>query len=81
MIKLLLDEGADIDALDAAGNSALHYGAVKGKKDIVKELIKRDTNVLIFNKAEQQALDYSNRKGFNEITEMLLIAKQVQENE
>ena len=81
MFKLLLDEGADIDALDAAGNSALHYGAVGGKKDIVKELIKRDANVLIFNKAEQQALDYSNKKGFNETTEMLLIAKQVQENE
>ena len=50
----------------------LHYAAVSGKKDIVKYLLDNGVNRELVNSKDQKAIDYSNAKGFNEITELLL---------
>ena len=57
---------------DESGNSALHYAAANGKKDMVKLLLENNADASIVNAKEQKAIDYSNIKGYNEITELLL---------
>ena len=50
----------------------MHYSAANGKKDVVKYLLDNKADASIVNVKEQKAIDYSNVKGFNEITEMIL---------
>jgi ankyrin repeat protein len=49
MIKLLLDEGASIDAQDILGNTALHDAARFGKEDIFEQLQDRGAGWFIKN--------------------------------
>lgn len=49
MIKLLLDEGANIDAQDIDGNTALHDAARSGKEDIFEQLQDRGAGLFIKN--------------------------------
>lgn len=72
MVKLLLENGANVNIQDESGNTALHYASANGKKDIVKHLLENQADASIVNAKEQKAIDYSNIKGFNEITELLL---------
>lgn len=64
---------AEVNAQDDSGNTALHYAAVKEKKDIVKYLLEQKEDANLVNIKEQKAIDYSNIKGFNEITELILM--------
>lgn len=41
IVEILLQGGADINALDPEGRSALHYGAQGGHDEVVKLLLKR----------------------------------------
>ncbi|KAJ3019819.1 UNVERIFIED_CONTAM: hypothetical protein HDU68_010490 [Siphonaria sp. JEL0065] len=43
--SLLLEKGANVDALDKCGKSALHLAAEKGCKEIVRELLQYSANV------------------------------------
>ncbi|WP_409456322.1 ankyrin repeat domain-containing protein [Sphingobacterium sp.] len=72
MVKLLLDNSAAIDKQDASGNTALHYAASYGKKDIVRYLLTNGATTDIANVLEQKPIDYSNIKGYNEITALLI---------
>jgi len=60
MVKLLIEQEIDVNTIDQAGNSALHYAAANGKKDIGKQLLENNADVSLTNKAEQQAIGYSN---------------------
>jgi ankyrin repeat protein len=44
-IRFLLDHGADIEAVEDAGHTALFYAAQSGKKDLVRLLIDRGASV------------------------------------
>ena len=72
MVKLLIEAGANINIQDESGNTPLHYSAANGKKDVVKYLLDNKADTSIVNVKEQKAIDYSNVKGFNEITELIL---------
>jgi ankyrin repeat protein len=72
MVKLLIEAGANINIQDESGNTPLHYSAANGKKDVVKYLLDNKADASIVNVKEQKAIDYSNVKGFNEITELIL---------
>ena len=50
----------------------MHYAAANGKKDAVKYLLEQGADATIVNVKEQKAIDYSNIKGYNEITALLL---------
>jgi len=69
---LLIEAGANINIQDESGNTPLHYSAANGKKDVVKYLLENKADASIVNIKEQKAIDYSNVKGFNEITELIL---------
>ncbi len=74
MVKLLLEKDADINIQDESGNTPLHYAAANRKKDVLKHLLDNKADISIVNVKEQKAIDYSNIKGFNEITELILKA-------
>lgn len=57
---------------DESGNTALHYAAANGKKDVLKYLLENHADPQLVNVKEQKAIDYSNIKGFNEITALLI---------
>jgi ankyrin repeat protein len=73
--RLLLDEGADVDAPDGArGNTALHGVAFKGFVAIAKVLIEAGADVDRRNLAGQTALMMATLFGHAEIFEMLVAA-------
>lgn len=57
--QLLLDNGANFDAVDANGNSALHWAAVKSQDDIIDELIARGATIAATNHLEMTALHFA----------------------
>lgn len=75
MVKLLLDARAEINVQDENGNSPLHYAASYGKKDVVTYLLQNNADPALVNVKEQLPIDYSDIKGFNGITELLLAHK------
>ncbi len=56
IISQLLDQGADINATDSMGNTALHRAAGKGQLKTVKLLISRGSNINAVNSNNQTAL-------------------------
>src|SRR5690606_13481644 len=54
LVKQLLDAGASIDKEDAAGNTALHYAAAYGKKDVVRFLLSHGAQTDVTNVLEQK---------------------------
>ncbi|RIB07308.1 ankyrin repeat-containing domain protein [Gigaspora rosea] len=58
-IKLLLENGADINQTDFEGNTALHYAAAWERFDAVTVLIERGCQFAVKNHSGWTALDYS----------------------
>ncbi|CAG8573690.1 15758_t:CDS:2 [Dentiscutata heterogama] len=58
-IKLLLENGADINQTDFEGNTALHYAAAWERFDAVTILIERGCQFAVKNNSGWTALDYS----------------------
>ncbi|CEP01139.1 hypothetical protein PBRA_008451 [Plasmodiophora brassicae] len=50
IVTLLIDHGADVDAVDGGGSTPLHYAAQYGRTDIVEELLKSGANINRQNK-------------------------------
>jgi ankyrin repeat protein len=61
-VTLLLDHGMDVDAFNAAGNTALH-GAIGRGDEVVKYLASRGATLDLKNKAGLTALDLANGGG------------------
>ena len=66
---------AEINVQGERGNTPLHYVSANGKKDVVKYLLEKEADISIVNAKEQLVIDYSNIKGFNEITKLILETK------
>jgi len=56
VVKLLLDSRANPFAVDASGNSGLHYAAGYGRKELVEFLIKRGVSINQANAQSQTPL-------------------------
>jgi ankyrin repeat protein len=69
---LLLDQGADLNALDKRDQSALHKASYNGHVVIVKLLLERGANVDIPSTRGWTPLLFAARGGHLEIVQMLL---------
>ena len=72
--KHLIKHGADVDAKDRYGMTALHWAADNGSVDIVKLLLKAGANVNVTNIYGKTALHYAVIWGFTDIVKALVIA-------
>jgi hypothetical protein len=61
LIDALLEIGADVDAQNKAGNTALIVAARKGQIDLVKKLLNADADPTIKNKDGKAALDLAHK--------------------
>lgn len=62
-MKLLVDNGADINIQDEFGSQPLHYAVYKGNVNIVKLLIENGTNIDCKNNYEATPLMIASMRG------------------
>ena len=72
LVDLLLRHGADVNARDAAGNTALMGVCFKGHLEIARILIEHGTDVNAQNSMGATALIYAATYGHSEIVKVLL---------
>ncbi|MBW2455743.1 MAG: ankyrin repeat domain-containing protein [Deltaproteobacteria bacterium] len=70
-MKLLLDAGARVDAVDARGNTPLHAAAEVGSLRGVEILLARGARAGVRNRAGQTALDLAMKRGDADIVQLL----------
>lgn len=60
-VKYLVEElGADVNAVDADGNSVVHNAASRGDNEMIKYLVSKGADVKKFNRAGQTTIDVAN---------------------
>ena len=67
----LAEFGADLDAQDNEGWTALHYGAYYGYKKVVKELLEEGAHYSISDKLDQTPWDWAMKRKFDSIAAAL----------
>ncbi|ROT47229.1 hypothetical protein EDM02_03675 [Candidatus Cardinium hertigii] len=70
--EVLLDKGANIEAIDKDGYTALHLAAIYGKYDIAKLLLESQANKNSYDKLWHTALHWAVKHGHCDIAELLL---------
>ena len=58
-LKILLDNGADINQTDFAGNSAVHIAAVGAKSQRIKNLIEKEADICLKNNVNLSGLHFA----------------------
>ena len=73
LAKTLIDGGADVKAVDAAGSTALMWAAGSDTPDmaLISDLIRRGVDVNGANKAGETALAWALRRGYTPVVELL----------
>jgi ankyrin repeat protein len=71
MAALLLDRGADMNARDDAGATALYNAASWGRRDVVELLVARGADAGLRTKAGATPLDGAVANGFEDIAGLL----------
>jgi len=74
IVKLFVDKGADVNAVNTSQSTALHTAAIKGYAEIVGILISEGANVNIVDMEGSTALHDAAFKGHKEIASLLLKA-------
>lgn len=72
IVKLLIENGADINQTNYMGNTALMYASANRHLDCVKELLEQGANVEIADINNDTPLLIASAKGYFEIVEILL---------
>jgi ankyrin repeat protein len=70
-VKVLLDNGAEVDFRASDGRTPLILAAGKGNKDIVELLLQAGADASLTDQAGQTAQTVAAAKGFNDIAELL----------
>ena len=71
IMRLLMDNGADINAADAFGERPLHYAADAGHMEAVRQLIERGAQVNAVDSDHRTAADSATSEGHAEIARFL----------
>ena len=74
IVKLLIESGADVNAKDYDGDTALRIAALHNKKDIAELLIEAGADLNVKNNAGRTALRAAAGEGNRDITELLIKA-------
>ena len=69
-VRLLLEQGADVNYVDSNGLTPLHEASAQGHHDIVQLLLEHETDVLTRNNADQTFLDVAWANGHKEIIDV-----------
>lgn len=60
-IRYLVDElGADVNAKDHDGNTALHHAAARGDNEVIRYLVSKGADVMAVNRAGETTVDMAN---------------------
>jgi len=72
VVTILLENGANVDAADGAGDTALMTASGEGRLDIAKLLLDKDADVNAVNKLGKTALILASNQGYLGIVSLLL---------
>ena len=70
--KLLINRGADVDAMDKDDRTPLHYAVRKNSLDVAKLLLDRGADVDAMDKDDRTPLHYAVRKNSLDVAKLLL---------
>jgi ankyrin repeat protein len=70
-VEFLLEHGANINAQDPKGDTALHIAAIEGRKDDVEFLLEHGANPRIMNKIGVNAWQIAMIMGEDDISDLL----------
>eukprot|EP00983_Pelagomonas_calceolata_P080432 1155146-Pelagomonas_calceolata.AAC.6 len=74
LLQVLLQRGAEVDKRDGQGNTALHYAAGYGRKEIAELLLDAGADLVALNNNQQKPVDAArtnNEKGMVQYLEGL----------
>lgn len=71
IVKLLLDKGADINAADKKGQTALFYAAKQGMADVVSHLLNHGINYYASDERGDIARNLAHNEGYKDIVEQM----------
>ena len=75
LTKAFLEQGGDVNAKDANGNTALILAAKTGRKELCEALIAAGADVNAQNKAGETALIWAAARKFSDVAQVLVEAK------
>ena len=70
-VRVMLDSGADVDAVNSTGRTALHLAARNGHVDVMKTLLKQDANIDATDESGWTALHHAANNDCEAIVRLL----------
>jgi ankyrin repeat protein len=68
-VRMFVEAGADVDAQNDLGNTALHYAAQTGASRIVEYLVARGAKLDVYNYSGQTAIDLARSQPVKKLLE------------